>query len=127
MMMLKQTKRIFQTSLVTASKANQIMKMSSVAYDGKEKSAAAKLDPNKTALLLIEYQNEFTTPGGKLHDAVKPCMDQSSMLTNSIELVKVARQKGVKIFHAAISFTENYREIVSPYGILGKCSNTSDT
>ena len=28
------------------------------------------LDPEKTAILLIEYQNEFTTEGGKLHEAV---------------------------------------------------------
>lgn len=33
--------------------------------------SAEKLDPKETALVLIEYQNEFTTPGGALHDAVK--------------------------------------------------------
>lgn len=27
--------------------------------------------PSQTAIVLIEYQNEFATPGGKLHDAVK--------------------------------------------------------
>ncbi len=31
-----------------------------------------QLDPTRTALVLIEYQNEFTSPGGDLHDAVKP-------------------------------------------------------
>jgi hypothetical protein len=35
------------------------------------KMSAEKLDPKETALVLIEYQNEFTTPGGALHDAVK--------------------------------------------------------
>ena len=29
------------------------------------------LDPAKTAVVLIEYQNDFTSPGGTLHDAVK--------------------------------------------------------
>ena len=98
---------------------SKLMMSTAVSYDGKQKENTNKLDPSKTALLLIEYQNEFTTPGGKLHEAVKPCMDYSSMLDNSQELVLKARQKGVKIFHAAISFTDNYREIVSPYGILG--------
>ena len=36
------------------------------------------LDPTKTALVLIEYQNEFTTPGGKLHDAVKDVMEKTN-------------------------------------------------
>ena len=36
------------------------------------------LDPASTAFVFIEYQNEFTTPGGKLHDAVKECMDKTN-------------------------------------------------
>lgn len=105
--------------LTKASTSRFTRLMSAVTYDGKLTKDPNILDSRKTALLLIEFQNEFTTPCGKLHDAVKPCMDQSSMLANSQELLTKARQKGVKIFHAAISFTENYREILSPYGILG--------
>jgi hypothetical protein len=37
-------------------------------------SADFQLDPKETAFVFIEYQNEFTTEGGKLHDAVKECM-----------------------------------------------------
>ena len=29
-------------------------------------------DASKTAVVLIEYQNDFTTEGGKLYEAVKP-------------------------------------------------------
>lgn len=36
------------------------------------------LDPSSTAFVFIEYQNEFTTPGGKLHDAVKDCMEKTN-------------------------------------------------
>ena len=32
-------------------------------------SESLTLDPAKTALLLIEYQNEFTSEGGVLHGA----------------------------------------------------------
>jgi ureidoacrylate peracid hydrolase len=28
------------------------------------------MDPEKTALVLIEYQNDFTSEGGTLHQAV---------------------------------------------------------
>lgn len=31
-------------------------------------------DPSTTAILLIEYQNEFASKGGVLHDAVKGVM-----------------------------------------------------
>ena len=33
-------------------------------------SETLQLDPAKTALVLIEYQNEFTSEGGVLHGAV---------------------------------------------------------
>lgn len=29
------------------------------------------LDPSKTALVMVEFQNDFTSPGGTLHEAVK--------------------------------------------------------
>jgi nicotinamidase-related amidase len=32
------------------------------------------MDPKHTAVVLIEYQNDFTSEGGTLHDAVKPVM-----------------------------------------------------
>ena len=78
------------------------------------------LSPNKTALVLIEFQNDFTTEGGKLHEAVKPVMDASNMLANTVNLVAQARAKGIKIVHVPITFSDSYKELAaSPYGILG--------
>ena len=37
------------------------------------------MDPKRTALVLIEYQNDFTSKGGTLHDAVKGVMEQNNM------------------------------------------------
>ena len=36
------------------------------------------LDPSTTVFVFIEYQNEFTTQGGKFHDAVKDCMERTN-------------------------------------------------
>ena len=36
------------------------------------------LDPKETSFVFIEYQNEFTTDGGKLHGAVKECMENTN-------------------------------------------------
>lgn len=77
------------------------------------------MDPKQTAVVLIEYQNDFTSPGGTLHDAVKDVMAKTNMLENTKETVERARALGATIVHAPITFTEDYHEISpEPYGIL---------
>lgn len=77
------------------------------------------LDPATTALVLIEFQNEFTSDGGVLHDAVAEVMDKTDMLTNTTSLVQAAREAGVTIMHAPITFAPGYGELTRhPYGIL---------
>jgi ureidoacrylate peracid hydrolase len=77
------------------------------------------MDPEKTALVLIEYQNDFTSPGGTLHEAVKPIMDSTNMLANTKEVAAKVRAAGGTVVHAPIEFVEGYGEITSePYGIL---------
>ncbi|WP_076072918.1 cysteine hydrolase family protein [Sphingomonas montana] len=74
---------------------------------------------DKTALLLIEYQNDFVSEGGVQHDAVKAVMADTDMLAHSRTLVEQARARGVTVMHAAISFADGYPEIpVDAYGIL---------
>jgi len=77
------------------------------------------MDPKKTALVLIEYQNDFTTPGGTLHDAVKGVMESTNMLANTVETVEKARAAGATIVFVPITFAEGYGEMrPEPYGIL---------
>ncbi|EGD59981.1 isochorismatase hydrolase [Novosphingobium nitrogenifigens DSM 19370] len=77
------------------------------------------MQASSTALVLIEFQNDFTTPGGVQHDAVKGVMESTGMLANTCDLVAKAREAGVTIMHAAISFADGYPEIASEsYGIL---------
>lgn len=78
-----------------------------------------KLDPGKTAVVMIEFQNDFTSEGGSLHEAVKGVMEQTNMLNNAAETVKKAREMGATIIHAPITFTDDYHELgAEPYGIL---------
>lgn len=77
------------------------------------------MDPKTTAVVLIEFQNDFTSPGGTLHDAVKPVMEKTNMLANTVETVERARSLGATIVHAPITFTPDYHELTErPYGIL---------
>ncbi len=77
------------------------------------------MDPKHTALVLIEYQNDFTSEGGTLHGAVKGVMESNNMLANTIETVKKARELGITIIYEPITFTDDYHELSpQPYGIL---------
>ncbi|MFE3204777.1 cysteine hydrolase family protein [Embleya sp. NPDC055664] len=82
-------------------------------------SETLRLDPAKTALVLIEYQNDFTSEGGALNGAVAAVMAKTGMLANTVALVEAARAAGVTIMHAPITFAAGYGELSRhPYGIL---------
>jgi nicotinamidase-related amidase len=77
------------------------------------------MNAKSTAVVLIEYQNDFTSEGGKLHDAVKPVMESTKMLENTVETVKRARELGATIVYVPITFSPDYRELgPQVYGIL---------
>jgi nicotinamidase-related amidase len=77
------------------------------------------MSADKTAVVLVEFQNDFTTEGGTLHGAVKAVMESTNMLKNIGEVVVAARKAGAVIIHAPIQFAAGYNEITShPYGIL---------
>jgi len=81
------------------------------------------VDPTKTACLFIEYQNEFTTEGGKLHEKVKPGMEATSMLDKSVAVAKLAREVGAKVFHVPISFAADGSDNPNKrIGILAGCA-----
>ncbi len=77
------------------------------------------IDPKTTALVLIEYQNDFTSDGGVLHAAVSEVMEKTGMLDNTRRVAEQARAAGATVMHAPITFAAGYNEISShPYGIL---------
>lgn len=77
------------------------------------------MNPKTTALLLIEYQNDFVKEGGVQHEAVKDVMASTNMFAHSQHVLRAARDAGVTIMHVPIAFAEGYPEIpAEPYGIL---------
>jgi ureidoacrylate peracid hydrolase len=81
-----------------------------------ENESLEPLVASETAFLCIEYQNEFCSPGGKLHDAVKECMEATNMLPTSIQTIASARQAGCTIIHCPIILS--CLSWCPPYGIL---------
>lgn len=81
---------------------------------------------SQTALVLIEYQNDFVTEGGALHDGVKAEIARTGMIDRTIALVREARAKGVKIVWVPIAFAKGYPELpAEPYGILAGVKATN--
>ena len=57
-------------------------------------SETLRLDPARTALVLIEYQNDFTSPGVVLHGAVSEVMAKTGMLANTVALSPASQATG---------------------------------
>ena len=77
------------------------------------------IDPKTTAVVLIEYQNDFTSEGGALNGAVSEVMDKTDMLANTRQVLDAARSSGATVMYAPITFAEGYNELSAhPYGIL---------
>ena len=77
------------------------------------------MNPAKTAIVMIEYQNDFVKEGGAQHAAVAQVMASTNMLANSLALADKGRALGATVMLTPISFAEGYPELSpEPYGIL---------
>jgi len=55
------------------------------------------MKPETTAIVLIEYQNDFPTLGGVFHDGVKDVMQSNNMLANTVEVATKGRAAGATV------------------------------
>jgi len=95
-------------------------------FSPEHSKGGVEISAPKTAVLFIEFQNEFTSMGGKLHDAVEEVMTSNNMLNKSIEVGKALRCAGGKVFHLPISFAANAGDNPNKgLGILAGCANDS--
>ena len=89
------------------------------APNAKEVGRETKWTRNQQPSFSSNIRTISTSEGGTLHQAVKPVMEQTNMLANTVETVKQARALGATIVYAPITFTDDYHELSpNPYGIL---------
>ena len=55
-------------------------------------------DPSTASILLVDPYNDFLSEGGKLWPRVKAVAEQVNLLDHLRAIVKVARNKGFKIY-----------------------------
>jgi hypothetical protein len=56
-------------------------------------------DPKITAVLCIDFYNDFLSAGGKLWPWVKDIAEEVNLLDNLRTIVRTAREAGIKIYH----------------------------
>jgi len=71
-----------------------------------------KLDASKTAIVLIEPQNDFLKPGGTMFQYIKDQLAERNVIQNLQKLLDGARKKRVKIFYVPFhGFEEGFPEL----------------
>jgi nicotinamidase-related amidase len=73
------------------------------------------VEPEKTALILIGFQNEYFTPQGTLYGFLS---GSDKVLANTVGMVERLRLTPLLIVDTPIYFTPDYNELVEPTGIL---------
>lgn len=72
------------------------------------------LPPNDTAILLLQYQNDYIGKKGSLNADVQETLDHTQMLWHTVELVEKARKLGVTIIHLPMSFVDDGKNDEGP-------------
>jgi len=73
---------------------------------------------SQTAVVLIEFQNEFCKEGGKLHDAVKDEIARLDTVGNAVKLAEKAREKGCLVVHCPFVYDQRWAEEHAICGII---------
>jgi len=73
----------------------------------------------RTAIIVLDPQNDFFTPNGKLFEAMEPVLSKYQVVKNINTLLEAGRKGGAKIILAPLSFAEGCPEAgPAPYGIM---------
>jgi ureidoacrylate peracid hydrolase len=77
-----------------------------------------KMKAKETAVVMIEFQNDFCKEGGKLNDGVKGELARQKTIPNAVRLSEAARKKGATIIHSPFVFNETYFKEHQMLGIV---------
>lgn len=73
---------------------------------------------NQTAVVLIEFQNEFCKEGGKLHEIVKDELARLGTIEHAVGLAEKARAKGCLVIHCPFVYDEPWAKEHAVCGII---------
>ena len=73
---------------------------------------------DKTAVLLIGFQNDFLAHKGALSSVIQQNVDENQVLENTENLLNELRDTEVLIVNTPILFSEDYSELSDPSGLM---------
>ncbi len=77
-----------------------------------------KVPKDKIAIVMVEFQNIWLDPKGDLNPLIKNQLEKKKVMEKSVELVNKAREVGIKLIYAPLSYSIGHPEIASdPIGI----------
>jgi len=77
------------------------------------------MNPIKTALIVLDPQNDLTSSTGKLFPATQPVLDKFDVINNINQLTDDFRYAGTTIIYSPIVFSKGYPEVGNtPYGVM---------
>lgn len=69
------------------------------------------IDPNRTALLLLHWQNELVKPGGKLYGPLSKLLHDTYTIEHNMAVLEASRKKRVLVIYVNVSHRPGYPEI----------------
>ena len=73
---------------------------------------------DRSALLLVGYQNDYFSFEGRLNKIVDASLRVNNVLENTIKLIEGIKDTTIPIIHTPICFSSDYAELSDPVGIL---------
>ena len=77
---------------------------------------------SQTAVVLIEFQNEFCKAGGKLYGLVKDELARVDTINHAVKLAEKAREKGCLVIHCPFVYDERWTEEHAVCGIIAEAA-----
>ncbi len=76
------------------------------------------MDPERTALVLIGYQNDYFAADGVLSQVIEESSRVTGNLAHTVDLLQRLDPTRILVVATPIVFTPDYRELIEPVGIL---------
>ncbi|MAI60950.1 MAG: hypothetical protein CBB87_00490 [Micavibrio sp. TMED27] len=83
------------------------------------------LNPQTTALVILDGQNDFLTEGGVLYEAIQAAENGPGLKDRLNSAIAAARSAGAAVINTRITFSEGYPEVThNGYGIFAAVGET---
>lgn len=76
------------------------------------------MSPEKTAIILVGFQNDYFHPSGILRSVVEDEGGIDRVRRSTLDLLGALEETEVAVLSTPIQFTDDYSELVEPVGIL---------